>query len=139
MAETESDVETKDDPATGESTDDAGAEAAEGDAAASDDSGATGDDTIPEFESLSPNPPKAASDIELSRFGGVHVTLTAVLGRTELTIGELIGLAEGSVVELNRPISAPVELVAQGVPMGNGEVVVIDDQFAIRIKQIYPS
>ncbi|MEM6468472.1 MAG: FliM/FliN family flagellar motor switch protein [Planctomycetota bacterium] len=96
-------------------------------------------DSIPEFEQLSPNPPKASKEIELSRFGGVHVTLTAVLGKTELTIGELIGLAEGSVVELNRPISAPVELVAQGVPMGNGEVVVIEDQFAIRIKQIYPS
>lgn len=97
------------------------------------------DDTIPDFEDLKPNPPKAASELEFSRFGGVHVTLTAELGRTELTIEELIGLAEGSVVELNRAISSPVELVAQGVPMGNGEVVVIDDQFAIRIKQIYPS
>ena len=97
------------------------------------------EDMIPEFEQLSPNPPKPAKELELSRFGGVHVTLTAVLGRTELTIQELIGLAEGSVVELNRAISAPVELVAQGVPLGNGEVVVVDDQFAIRIKEIYSS
>lgn len=97
------------------------------------------DDVIPEFEQLAPNPPKPAKELELSRFGGVHVTLTAELGRTELTIQELIGLAEGSVVELNRAISAPVELIAQGVPLGNGEVVVIDDQFAIRIKEIYPS
>ncbi|MDM4016771.1 FliM/FliN family flagellar motor C-terminal domain-containing protein [Roseiconus lacunae] len=96
----------------------------------------TGDD-IPEFEQLNPNPPKSGGDLDLARFGGVHVTLTAELGRTQLTIEELIGLAEGSVVELNRAISAPVEIVAQGVPMGNGEVVVIDDQFAIRIKQIY--
>ena len=96
-------------------------------------------DVIPEFEQLSPNPPKPAKNVELSRFGGVHVTLTAELGRTELTIQELIGLAEGSVVELNRAISAPVELVAQGVPLGNGEVVVIEDQFAIRIKEIYSS
>ena len=98
-----------------------------------------GEDVIPEFEQLAPNPPKPAKDLELSRFGGVHVTLTAELGRTELTIQELIGLAEGSVVELNRAISAPVELVAQGVALGNGEVVVIDDQFAIRIKEIYAS
>ena len=102
-------------------------------------SGNEGGDTIPEFESLKPNPPKPVKDMDLSRFGGVHVTLAAELGRTQLTIQELIGLAQGSVVELNRAINSPVELVAQGVPMGNGEVVVIDNQFAIRIKQIYPS
>lgn len=97
------------------------------------------DDTIPEFEQLKPNPPQANPGGDFSRFNGVHVSLTAELGRTELTIQELIGLAEGSVVELHRSISSPVELVAQGVPMGNGEVVVIDNQFAIRIKEIYPS
>ncbi|OYP35220.1 FliM/FliN family flagellar motor switch protein [Rhodopirellula sp. MGV] len=111
------------------------------DTAAVDESGAATatatEDTIPEFEQLSPNPPKAGGALDLARFGSVHVTLTAELGRTQLTIEELIGLAEGSVIELNRAISAPVEIVAQGVPMGNGEVVVIDDQFAIRIKQIY--
>lgn len=96
-------------------------------------------DSIPEFEQLKPNPPRPAKNADLSRFGGVHVTLTAELGRTQLTIQELIGLAEGSVIELHRSISSPVELVAQGVPMGNGEVVVIDNQFAIRIKEIYPS
>ena len=46
-------------------------------------------------------------------------------------------LSEGSVVELDREISEPVELVAQGVPLGNGEVVVVEDRFAIRIIQIY--
>lgn len=97
------------------------------------------DDTIPEFEQLKPNPPKPGNELDFARFGGVHVTLSAELGRTQLTIQELIGLAEGSVVELHRAISAPVELIAQGVPLGNGEVVVIDDQFAIRIKQIYSS
>ena len=99
----------------------------------------TNQDTVPEFEPLKPNPPKAGGNVDLSRFSGVHVTLAAELGRTDLTIQELIGLAEGSVIELNRAISAPVELIAQGVPMGNGEVVVVDDQFAIRIKEIYPS
>ncbi|MCC9602940.1 FliM/FliN family flagellar motor C-terminal domain-containing protein [Stieleria sp. JC731] len=113
--------------------DEAQAAAEEGDAATAT---ATEDD-IPEFQQLEPNPPKGNGNLDLSRFGSVHVTLTAELGRTQLTIEELIALAEGSVIELNRAISAPVEIVAQGVPMGNGEVVVVDDQFAIRIKQIY--
>ena len=113
-------------------------EEATDDAQATVDDGAVAtEDAIPEFESLKPNPPRGGGDLDLARFGGVQVSLTAELGRTQLTIEELIGLAEGSVIELNRAISAPVELVAQGVPVGNGEVVVIDDQFAIRIKQIY--
>ncbi|QEF98521.1 Flagellar motor switch protein FliN [Stieleria maiorica] len=126
MAEAKTETPVSDDPQTAQ---DAAANAAEDQV----------DDTIPEFEQLKPNPPKASKDLDFSRFGGVQVTLAAELGRTQLTIQELIGLAEGSVVELNRAISAPVELVAQGVPMGNGEVVVIDNQFAIRIKEIYPS
>ena len=95
------------------------------------------DGSVPDFQTLDSNRIAAPGRFELNRFGGVQVVLTAELGRTQVTIQELMGLTEGAVLELNRAISAPVELVAQGVPLGNGEVVVIDDQFAIRIKQIY--
>lgn len=103
--------------------------------------GATDSDqaSVPEFEQLQPSKNAPTRDMDFSRFGNVHVTVTAELGRAEMTLQELIGLAEGSVVELNRAITAPVELVAQGVPMGKGEVVVVDDQFAVRIKEIYAS
>jgi flagellar motor switch protein FliN/FliY len=94
---------------------------------------------IPEFEQFAATKRATGSPGDLNRFSGVQVVLTAELGRAQMSIQELIALAEGSVVELNRPISAPVELVAQGVPLGNGEVVVVEDQFAIRIKQIYAS
>ena len=75
--------------------------------------------------------------LDQSRFSEVQVVLSAELGRTHLTLEELMGLEEGAVVELDREIGAPVELIAQGVSVGNGEVVVIEDRFAIRIKQIY--
>lgn len=74
---------------------------------------------------------------DLNRFYDVQVTVSAELGRTRVPIQELVGLTEGSVFELNRDIGAPIELIAQGVPLGNGEVVVVDDSFAIRIKEIY--
>ena len=93
--------------------------------------------TTPEFQELEPKPAPAVGGIELNRFGSVQVVLTAELGRTEVTLQELMGLSEGAVLELDREIGAPVELIAQGVPMGNGEVVVIEDRFAIRIKQLY--
>lgn len=92
---------------------------------------------VPEFQELNAQNVAGGGRFELQRFGGVQVVVTAELGRTKVTIGELMSLSEGAIIELNREISAPVELVAQGVPLGNGEVVVVDDRFAIRIKQIY--
>jgi flagellar motor switch protein FliN/FliY len=74
---------------------------------------------------------------DLNRFYDVQVTVSAELGRTSVPIQDLVGLSEGSVFELNRDVGAPIELIAQGVPLGNGEVVVVDDSFAIRIKEIY--
>jgi flagellar motor switch protein FliN/FliY len=95
------------------------------------------DENVPEFPDLSQTQPSPAANYEMNRFAGVQVVLTAELGRTKLTIQELMSLSEGAVLELDRAISAPVELVAQGVALGNGEVVVVDDRFAIRIKEIY--
>ena len=45
-------------------------------------------------------------------------------------------LGEGSIIELGRPITEPVDLMAQGVRVARGEVVVVDDCFALRIKEI---
>ncbi len=73
----------------------------------------------------------------MNRFHEVKVAVAAELGRVNIPIQRLLELTEGSVFELNRSISAPIELIAQGIPLGNGEVVVVDDTFAIRIKEIY--
>lgn len=72
----------------------------------------------------------------LDRFYDVHVTVWAELGRVQVPLGELLKLGEGSVVRLERPVSAPVDLMAQGVRVARGEVVVVDDCFAIRIKEL---
>jgi flagellar motor switch protein FliN len=66
----------------------------------------------------------------------VSVCLTAELGRVTLSIGDIMKLGPGSVVGLNRTIAEPVDLLVQGVPFARGEVVVIDDRFAIRIREI---
>lgn len=66
----------------------------------------------------------------------VNVTVSAELGRAVLPIGDLLKLGAGSVVELDRQLSEPVDLIAQGVLIARGEVVVVDDCFAIRIKEI---
>ena len=72
----------------------------------------------------------------LDRLLDVTVTVTAELGRAHLAINDLLKLGIGSVLELDRPVSEPVDLMVQGVLLARGEVVVVDDRFAVRIKEI---
>ncbi len=90
---------------------------------------------VPEFEDLQ-RTPGSEQAVPLSRFYEVKVTVTAELGRITIPIKDLLCLGEGSVIELNRSVNAPVEIMAQGVPLAKGKVVVIDDCFAIRINEI---
>ncbi len=66
----------------------------------------------------------------------VKFELEAVLGKTVMPVDEILKLGTGSVVELDRPIHEDIDLVVQGVKVASGEVVVVDDSFAIRIKEV---
>lgn len=74
----------------------------------------------------------------IGRFYDVDVTVWAELGRVSMPLRQLVRLSEGSVIELGRPVSEPIDLMAQGVRVARGEVVVVDDCFALRIKEIEP-
>ena len=78
------------------------------------------------------------SGVPIARFNDVQVSVTAELGRAQVPIRKLLQLGAGSVIELDRTISSPVEIIAHGVPLACGEVVVVNDHFAIRISEIYP-
>ena len=75
----------------------------------------------------------------MDRFFDVHIPIWAELGRVEMLLGDLMKLDEGSVLRLDRPVGEPVDVVSQGVKLASGEVVVIDDCFAVRIKEIEKS
>ena len=92
---------------------------------------------VPDFATLTDSAAGAAAPID--RFFDVNITVWAELGRVSMSLGELLKLGEGSVLKLDRPVSAPVDLMAQGVRIARGEVVVVDDSFAIRIKEITSS
>lgn len=68
----------------------------------------------------------------------VPITITARLGHTVLPIGEILKLGPGSVIELEEAVGQPIELTVRGVPFATGEVVVVDDHFAIRIRTLLP-
>ena len=87
---------------------------------------------FPEFE-----PGAAAAPVgSLSQLLDVSVSVSAELGRVTLPISDVLKLGHGSVVTLDRAVSQPVDLLVQGVPFARGEVVVIEDRFAIRIREI---
>ena len=66
----------------------------------------------------------------------VHLNLSVELGKTDLSIKDVLELTRGSVIELDRVAGEPVDLMANGKLIAKGEVVVIEDNFGLRITSI---
>lgn len=66
----------------------------------------------------------------------IPVSVTVELGRTSRTIGEVLGLGPGSVIELEKMAGEPVDVLVNGKLVAHGEVVVIDESFGVRISEI---
>lgn len=78
----------------------------------------------------------APADDEYARLYDVPVELAVEIGRTRMTIRETLALAPGSIIALNRLAGEPVDLLVNGRPLARGEVVVIDEEFGLRITEI---
>jgi len=76
---------------------------------------------------------------DLRRLSDVPIDLTVEIGRTRLTVGETLELRQGSILTLNRMAGEPVDLLVNGTPIARGEVVVIDEQFGVRITDVIGS
>ena len=79
---------------------------------------------------------EAAGSGDLERLYDVTVELTVEVGRTRMTLGQALALGPGSVVTLDRLADNPVDLLVNGRPIARGEVVVIDENFGIRVTEI---
>ncbi len=66
----------------------------------------------------------------------IELPVMVRMGQTEMSLGELLKLTPGSILELNRAADAPVELLVNGKQIAKGEVVVVDGNFAFRITEI---
>jgi len=66
----------------------------------------------------------------------IPLKVTVVLGRTRRPIKEVLGLTPGAVVELSTMVDEPVEILVNGVPVAHGEVVVVNENFGVRITSI---
>jgi flagellar motor switch protein FliN len=79
------------------------------------------------------------SDADLARLHAVPVELAVEIGRTRMTIGDTLGLGPGSIITLNRMAGEPVDLLVNGRPIARGEVVVIDEEFGLRVTEVVGS
>ena len=66
----------------------------------------------------------------------VGIPVTVAIGQKEIPIQQLLQLGPGSVLKLDKPIDAPAELYLKDTKFATGTIVVVDDQFAVRITQI---
>jgi flagellar motor switch protein FliN/FliY len=73
---------------------------------------------------------------DLGRLFDVTVELSVEVGRTRMTLGQALALGPGSVVALSRSAREPVDLLVNGKQVARGEVVVIDDDFGLRITEV---
>jgi flagellar motor switch protein FliN/FliY len=78
--------------------------------------------------------PTARSGIDL--LAGLQMNVTVELGRTELTVSEVLGLGPGSVIELDRLAGEPVDILVNDRLIARGEVVVVDENFGIRVVEV---
>jgi flagellar motor switch protein FliN len=93
---------------------------------------------MPEMD-LTPLEPTGGGAVdlaELDRLTDVVVELTVEVGRTKMSLGQAMSLGPGSVVTLDRLADQPVDLLVNGKPIARGEVVVIDEEFGLRITDV---
>jgi flagellar motor switch protein FliN/FliY len=86
-----------------------------------------------------PDAARATNDADLARLHAVPVELAVEIGRTRMTIGDTLGLGPGSIITLNRMAGEPVDLLVNGRPIARGEVVVIDEEFGLRVTEVIGS
>ena len=98
------------------------------------------------------NDQMAAQDLDLAQIGpdsmgndnqqnmdfllDIPLEISVELGKAKITIGDLLKLSQGSVVELNKLTEEPLEVFVNKKLMAQGEVVVVNDKFGIRLTNI---
>lgn len=86
-----------------------------------------------EFSPLTEDHEMSADHRNLALVMEIPVTCSVELGRTKIRVGDLLELARGSVISLDRAAGEPLDLLVNGYLIAHGEVVVVNDKFGIRL------
>ncbi len=90
-----------------------------------------------QFAPLQPETPSPSSN-NLDLLLGVTLRVAVELGRTKMSIEDVLKLGPGSVVELEKLAGEPVDVLVNDRLIARGEVVVIEDRFGVRITDVLP-
>lgn len=88
------------------------------------------------FEELSAEPVKNTVNPDLDVILDIPVTISMEVGRTSITIRNLLQLNQGSVIELDRLAGEPLDVLVNGTLIAHGEVVVVNEKFGIRMTDV---
>src|SRR5215472_18039145 len=89
-----------------------------------------------EFDEMQDEGQPVSGDVNLDVILDVPVTLSMEVGRTRVPIRNLLQLTQGSVVELDRAAGEPLDVFVNGTLIAHGEVVVVNERFAIRLTDV---
>jgi flagellar motor switch protein FliN/FliY len=89
-----------------------------------------------QFDQDAPSRGSSPLDPDLSRLSDIPMELSVEIGRTHMTVGETLDLRVGSIVALERQAGEAAELLVNGTPIARGEVVVVDEQYGLRVTEI---
>ena len=92
--------------------------------------------SAPVFAKLAPGNAANAQASDIDLILDIPVQLTVELGRTKIPIRQILQLAQGSVVELDGLAGEPMDVLVNGCLIAQGEVVVVNDRFGIRLTDI---
>lgn len=90
----------------------------------------------PEFQNFEPTQPAAESNDNLDLIMDIPLNLSVVLGRSKKTVRDILSFNTGSVIELDKLTDEPLEILLNGKLIATGEVVVINENFGVRITDI---
>jgi flagellar motor switch protein FliN/FliY len=116
--------------------------ASEDDAASLDTTIDTSSGTDPQFENVQlddlseDGATGSSADMNMDLILDVPVTISMEIGRTRISIRNLLQLTQGSVVELDRLAGEPLDVMVNGTLIAHGEVVVVNDKFGIRLTDV---
>ncbi len=88
------------------------------------------------FEELQSEHNKITTNPELEVILDIPVTISMEVGRTSITIRNLLQLNQGSVIELDRLAGEPLDVLVNGTLIAHGEVVVVNEKFGIRMTDV---
>jgi flagellar motor switch protein FliN len=91
---------------------------------------------VAEFDDLEDSAPPLDGEANLDVILDIPVTISMEIGRTKISIRNLLQLNQGSVVELDRLAGEPMDVLVNGTLVAHGEVVVVNEKFGIRLTDV---